>query len=97
MPDGDRKEDSNGDSKEDSIEQAMEQVMEQVWNKYGASNRASNSERNTEGKKSDNTRYRDFEHCQFQHSHLDLGKIEAIIFNRSTHHIINIFTIFAAS
>lgn len=55
MPDGDSKEDSNGDSKEDSLEQAMEQVMEQVW----SSNRASNSERNTEGKKSDNTRYRD--------------------------------------
>lgn len=33
--------------------------MEQVWSKYGASNRASNSERNTEGKNSDNTRYRD--------------------------------------
>lgn len=59
MPDGDSKEDSNGDSKEDSLEQAIEQVMEQVWSKYGASNRASNSERNTEGKKSDNTRYRD--------------------------------------
>ena len=55
MLDGDSKEYSNGDSKEDSLEQAMEQV----WSKYGASNRASNSERHTEGKKSDNTRYRD--------------------------------------
>lgn len=44
---------------EQVMEQEMEQAIGQVWSKYGASKRASNSERNTEGKKSDNTRYRD--------------------------------------